>query len=124
MLRLKLVFALSLLAAPALADVVARAEQAGAPLPAALSLAPDPDLALLTLLRLVEAAEDDDEDWDEPEASYTWLHYIVLVVVAFVLGLLVWQLLLKGPDANDFQTDQAAPAAVHSLILEHPGAAA
>ncbi len=49
-----------LLAAPALADVVARAEQTGAPLPAALSLAPDPDLALLTLLRLVEAAEDDD----------------------------------------------------------------
>ncbi|MFE5309208.1 hypothetical protein ACFQ8Y_11705, partial [Isoptericola sp. NPDC056605] len=70
--------------------------------------------------------EDDDEDWDEPEASYTWLHYIVLVVVAFVLGLLVWKLLLQAPDDSNFQTDTdaAAPAAGVSLTYEHPGAAA
>ncbi len=48
-----------LLADPVLADVVARAEEAGASLPAALARTPDPDLALLTLLRLVEAAADD-----------------------------------------------------------------
>ncbi|MCZ2265038.1 hypothetical protein, partial [Isoptericola sp. QY 916] len=67
--------------------------------------------------------EDDDEDWDEPEASYTWLHYIVLVVVAFVLGLLVWKLLLGDNGAQDFTTDGAAPASF-VLPYEHPGAAA
>jgi hypothetical protein len=43
-----------------------------------------------------EAYEDED---DEPSGSYTWLHYIILVVVAFVLGLLVWKL-LDGDDPN------------------------
>ncbi|WP_341361274.1 bifunctional [glutamine synthetase] adenylyltransferase/[glutamine synthetase]-adenylyl-L-tyrosine phosphorylase [Georgenia sp. M64] len=47
-----------LLAEAALAPVVAAAEAAGAPLPEALGRAADPDLALLTLLRLVEAADD------------------------------------------------------------------
>ncbi|MGF0117338.1 hypothetical protein ACQFYA_13605 [Promicromonospora sp. Marseille-Q5078] len=70
-----------------------------------------------------QVEEDDDEDWDETEASYTWLHYIVLVVVAFVLGLLLWKLVL-GPDDNDFSTDAAASAAAVSLTYEHPGAAA
>jgi len=68
--------------------------------------------------------EDDEEDWDEPEASYTWLHYIVLVVVAFVLGLLLWKLLLGQGKDQDFTTDAAAPAAVVSLTYEHPGVAA
>ncbi|MGW8565613.1 hypothetical protein ACWGKI_05360, partial [Isoptericola sp. NPDC055881] len=71
-----------------------------------------------------QVEEDDEEDWDEPEASYTWLHYIVLVVVAFVLGLLVWKLLLAGPDDKSFSTDSAAPAATLSLTTSHPGAAA
>lgn len=64
----------------------------------------------------VPLADEDDDDWDEdePEGSYTWLHYIVLVVVAFVLGLLVWRLLLAGPDES-FQTDQEAAAAVTTL---------
>ncbi len=53
---------------------------------------------------------DEDEEWDEPEASYTWLHYIVLVVVAFVLGLLVWNLLLDGPDEEGFGTEEATVA--------------
>ena len=64
---------------------------------------------------------EDDEDWDEPEASYTWLHYIVLVVVAFVLGLLLWKLLLEGPDQS-FTTD-AAPAAPVSLDVRSSGVA-
>ncbi|MFD6525220.1 hypothetical protein, partial [Isoptericola sp. NPDC060185] len=71
-----------------------------------------------------QVEEEDDEDWDEPEASYTWLHYIVLVVVAFVLGLLVWKLLLAGSDDKSFSTDSAAPAVVHSLTTSPPGAAA
>jgi len=58
-----------LLADPVLADVVARAEEAGASLPAALGEVPDPDLALLTLLRLVEAAADDDGVTTAPASS-------------------------------------------------------
>jgi hypothetical protein len=49
-----------------------------------------------------------EEEWDEEEdegPQYTWLHYIILVVVAFVLGLLIWKLVLEG-DAG--YTDQAA----------------
>jgi hypothetical protein len=56
--------------------------------------------------------DDEDEDWDESEPSYTWLHYIVLVVVAFVLGLLTWNLLLDGPDDEDFATEEAAAPVV------------
>ncbi len=58
-----------LLGDPVLADVVARAEEAGASLPAALGEVPDPDLALLTLLRLVEAAADDDGVTTAPASS-------------------------------------------------------
>ncbi|MDO8145413.1 hypothetical protein [Isoptericola sp. 178] len=51
--------------------------------------------------------EDDEEDWDdEHEPSYTWLHYIILVVVAFVLGLLIWNLVLSPPD--DFAPEEAS----------------
>jgi hypothetical protein len=51
-----------------------------------------------------------EEEWDEEEdegPQYTWLHYIILVVVAFVLGLLIWKLVLEG-DSAPFDTDQAA----------------
>jgi hypothetical protein len=51
-----------------------------------------------------------DEEWDEEEdegPQYTWLHYIILVVVAFVLGLLIWKLVLEG-DSAGFGADQAA----------------
>src|SRR5690606_41405239 len=41
--------------------------------------------------------EDEGEDEEEDEGpQYTWLHCIILVVVAFVLGLLVWKLVLEG----------------------------
>lgn len=51
-----------------------------------------------------------EEEWDEEEdegPQYTWLHYIILVVVAFVLGLLIWKLVLQG-DQGYPDTDQAA----------------
>jgi hypothetical protein len=51
-----------------------------------------------------------EDEWDEEEdegPQYTWLHYIILVVVAFVLGLLIWNLVLKG-DSTGFDADQAA----------------
>lgn len=62
----------------------------------------------------------DEDDWEEPESSYTWLHYIVLVVVAFVLGLLLWKLLLDGSDES-FQTDQQAAPAVTTLHTVRDG---
>jgi hypothetical protein len=40
-----------------------------------------------------------DEDDDEPRHAYTWLHYLILVAVAFVLGLLIWELVL-GPHGS------------------------
>ncbi|WP_324651009.1 bifunctional [glutamine synthetase] adenylyltransferase/[glutamine synthetase]-adenylyl-L-tyrosine phosphorylase [Georgenia sp. H159] len=60
-----------MLADPVLADVVARAEDAGAPLPVALSRVADPDLALLTLLRLLEAWSADDGVTDLPAVVAT-----------------------------------------------------
>ncbi|GAA1983707.1 hypothetical protein GCM10009718_21280 [Isoptericola halotolerans] len=62
---------------------------------------------------------DEDEEWDEPEPSYTWLHYIVLVVVAFVLGLLLWNVLLDGPDDESFGTEEASV----SVVTPHEGRA-
>ncbi|MBL0888666.1 hypothetical protein [Myceligenerans indicum] len=49
-------------------------------------------------------------DWDEteedPGPSYTWLHYVILVVVAFVLGLLIWKLVLEKD--STYEPDEAA----------------
>lgn len=45
-----------------------------------------------------------------PSAGYTWLHYLILVAVAFVLGLLIWQLIDSGG---------AEPTGVYGL--EHNG---
>jgi len=50
-----------------------------------------------------------EEEWDEEEdegPQYTWLHYIILVVVAFVLGLLIWKLVLEGD--SGYPADEAA----------------
>ncbi|MEP7793446.1 hypothetical protein [Sanguibacter sp. 25GB23B1] len=40
--------------------------------------------------------DDDDDDFDENEHKYTWLHYLILVAVAFVLGLIIWKVGLEG----------------------------
>ncbi|MFF3063079.1 hypothetical protein ACFVQ3_00855 [Oerskovia sp. NPDC057915] len=59
---------------------------------------------------------DDDED-DEvherpPGHAYTWLHYLILIAVAFVLGLLIWKLLLgEGPSI----AEPAAPVGIEAL---------
>jgi hypothetical protein len=44
----------------------------------------------------------DEYEDDEPRHPYTWLHYLILVAVAFVLGLLIWELVLgpRGGDVN------------------------
>ncbi|MEK8228496.1 hypothetical protein NKG05_24420 [Oerskovia sp. M15] len=46
-----------------------------------------------------------------PGHAYTWLHYLILIAVAFVLGLLIWQLLLgNGATADAAGTARAAVA--------------
>jgi len=36
-----------------------------------------------------------------PSAGYTWLQYLILVIVAFVLGLLLWQLIIGETPLGD-----------------------
>ncbi|MCM0641431.1 hypothetical protein, partial [Cellulomonas wangsupingiae] len=56
--------------------------------------------------------EDDDfEDEDEPARRlhpYTWLHVLVLAVVAFVLGFLIMLLVIQARDVNDSGETAAA----------------
>jgi hypothetical protein len=64
------------------------------------------------------AGDQDEGEVDErpPGHAYTWLHYLILVAVAFVLGLLIWQLLL-GEGGN---AEQAASAVSgHVAALDH-----
>jgi len=57
---------------------------------------------------------DDDEDDDErPRHPYTWLHLIVLALVAFVLGFLI--VLLLSRSDGDAGTTAAHPSTVHTL---------
>ncbi|TGJ97400.1 hypothetical protein DLJ96_05350 [Actinotalea fermentans ATCC 43279 = JCM 9966 = DSM 3133] len=47
-----------------------------------------------------------------PGHAYTWLHYLILIAVAFVLGLLIWKLLLgEGPSI----AESVAPVGVEAL---------
>jgi hypothetical protein len=56
---------------------------------------------------------DDDDDFDErPRHPYTWLHLIVLALVAFVLGFLIVLLLSKNSQ-DDAGTAAAASTGVH-----------
>ena len=55
---------------------------------------------------------DDDDDYDErPRHPYTWLHLIVLALVAFVLGFLIVLLL-----SNNSADDAGSTAAAHLVI--------
>ena len=41
---------------------------------------------------------DTDEELDEaPDHPYTWLHMIVLVLVAFILGMLIFMVVMQDP---------------------------
>ena len=62
------------------------------------------------------AAQQEDEDEYRP-SSYTWLHYIILVVVAFVLGLLLWRFV--AGDGPSFATDAAPAGVVVTDLLTH-----
>ncbi|WP_251151665.1 hypothetical protein [Cellulosimicrobium sp. Marseille-Q4280] len=71
--------------------------------PAAVTPAAAPagdDLFPRVNARSAESADDEADDDDEPRGpSYTWLHYLILVAVAFVLGLLVWELISRDDTA-------------------------
>ncbi|WP_421734290.1 hypothetical protein [Cellulomonas sp.] len=64
------------------------------------------------------AARDDDDDYDDeddeerPRHPYTWLHLIVLALVAFVLGFLI--VLLLGNTTDDDPGSTAAVSVTHS----------
>lgn len=51
----------------------------------------------------------DDLEPEEPRHAYTWLHYLILVSVAFVLGLLLWELVL-GPHGGPANAAGASTA--------------
>ncbi|MBE7699974.1 hypothetical protein H9623_06590 [Oerskovia sp. Sa1BUA8] len=60
------------------------------------------------------ADDDEDDAYDErpPGHAYTWLHYLILIAVAFVLGLLIWRLLL-GDSAS--VAEALAPVGLEAL---------
>ena len=65
-------------------------------------------------VRPTGAAFDDDDDIDdddEPDHKYTWLHYLILVAVAFVLGLIIWKVGLEDRGAAS-PADSAASVGV------------
>jgi hypothetical protein len=61
--------------------------------------------------------EDDDDDYDDdfderPRHPYTWLHLIVLALVAFVLGFLIVLLLSNNSKEDGAASTGAAPSVV------------
>jgi hypothetical protein len=91
------------------APTAAHEEQGGSPFPPAGGARPG---------AAGRRAADDELDEDErpPGHAYTWLHYLILIAVAFVLGLLIWQMLLNGSAA------EAAAAVPHEIAASatHP----
>ncbi|NEB06436.1 hypothetical protein G3I78_46550 [Streptomyces sp. SID13726] len=67
----------------------------------------------------IDDEADDDLD-DEPRGpSYTWLHYLILVAVAFVLGLLVWTLVSR--DDPGLATEDTSASATVVPTWDDPG---
>jgi hypothetical protein len=63
----------------------------------------------------VDGYDDEDDEIEAPRHAYTWLHYLILVAVAFVLGLLIWQLMLQNHGAGP----KTASDATTSVALHH-----
>ncbi|MCB7137973.1 hypothetical protein [Cellulosimicrobium marinum] len=96
-----------------------RAASSASPFPPAAGAGPDGPAAaggddLFPRVRSRDEEEGADEHDETPEEvrgpSYTWLHYLILVAVAFVLGLLVWELISQ--DDPGPATEALAPATV------------
>ncbi len=61
--------------------------------------------------------EEDDED-ARPRHPYTWLHFLALILVAFVLGFLIVLLWSRSASATDGAPTTAAPVSVSASA--HP----
>lgn len=69
--------------------------------------------------RPLPRAEDPDGDAfdvDEPDHKYTWLHYLILIAVAFVLGLIIWKVALENRGADS----SADSTASHGIVVDAP----
>ncbi|WP_399552423.1 hypothetical protein, partial [uncultured Cellulomonas sp.] len=73
---------------------------------APLGSAPDPVRATAARDEY-DDADDDYEDDERPRHPYTWLHLIVLALVAFVLGFLIVLLLSNASDEEPGSTAAA-----------------
>jgi len=76
--------------------------------------------------RIGVSAEEVADDEEEPTHGYTLLHMIVLSLVAFVAGFLVWLLLLQGrggagADALAEWSDGNLAAAPYGAVVDPPG---
>ncbi|GAA1404526.1 hypothetical protein GCM10009600_14660 [Oerskovia paurometabola] len=70
--------------------------------------------------RGAEDDEDDEVDERPPGHAYTWLHYLILIAVAFVLGLLIWKLLLgEGPSTAEPAAQVGVEATASSPTHHH-----
>ncbi len=70
------------------------------------------DFAGLQVDETVEAEDLDEED-AELDHSYTWLHYMILVAVAFVLGMVIWKVALDSEPADPGAETEAASVSVN-----------
>ena len=65
-------------------------------------------------------------DEEVPGHGYTWIHMVILSLVAFVAGYLVWLLLLQGRGGSDAEalaqwSKGNLAAAPHGVVVEPPG---
>lgn len=57
-----------------------------------------------------------DEDF-ELDHSYTWLQYMILIAVAFVLGMIIWKVGIDPDRSGDKSPEDASS---HSVVVEDP----
>ncbi|PFG32741.1 hypothetical protein [Sanguibacter antarcticus] len=64
---------------------------------------------------------DDDDDFEDEEIDheYTWLHYLILVALAVVLGLIIWKVGLEG-SGNAAAADSSSVAGIALLTGRTP----
>lgn len=63
----------------------------------------------------------DDEEYDAPRHPYSWLHMVVLVLVAFVLGVLIYMVMSRDGGDAGAQAAESVVTAVGSTIGEVTG---
>lgn len=77
-----------------------------------VGLAPSPEVVTPAHGGLTSRLEEDlgDDEEFELDHSYTWLHYLILVAVAFVLGVVIWMVGIN-PDRHDAPEQEPAASA-------------